>query len=134
MTNLLQRTKGRSQSNPLSVHYVPRSIYMHTVSEDDLETLAGSGAGLYLTVLGICLGAFVSIFTTLETVRIINAYSHASFVAMAWLSGFCSLIAGLKVYIDQVALSAKLRRYKDASKKMDMTVPSGEPIRTESAG
>lgn len=100
---------------------IPTDVYMHTVSEADLESLAGSGDGLYLAALGIAIGAFISLVSTVETIFISDPYHHAIFVAMTWLSAFVSILLGIKVSLDRKALTQKLNRYRQASKDMVMS-------------
>ena len=126
MSGLLGKGQGRNLSNkPVSLHYVPTDVYMHSVSESDLEALAGSGDGLYLTALGASLGCFVSVVSTLMTVAITDPVNHAVFILGAWLAGFLSILFGGKVLLDRQSLSKKMKAYRSASQRMSASNNSG---------
>lgn len=95
MTEPLLPRASRSQANPINLNYVNREVRVLTLTEHELDGLASSNAPLYLTFLGISFGAFVSLACTLYSVSIIDPVSHATFVAMTWLTLAASVLFGV---------------------------------------
>jgi len=85
---------------------------MHTVTEVELDTVAGLGSSVHFGFLGITFGTCVAFGITLATVTILDPKTAAIFSGLTWLSGILSLYFGARSWSDYRASRAKLADIK----------------------
>lgn len=85
---------------------------MHTVTEVELDTVAGIGLSIHQTFLGLSFGALVAFVITLATVPITSPTVAATFSALTGLSAVLSLYFGARAWTDHRAARAKLAEIK----------------------
>src|SRR5438552_1358270 len=79
----------------LTTETVPRHMKFVRVALTELDDLRASNSTLELAFFGMTFGAFVTILSTLRTVQINDASTHAAFVASAVLLGVLSAYFGI---------------------------------------
>jgi hypothetical protein len=99
-------------SMPLTVEYAPRVLTMHTLTEVELDTVAGLSNSVHLAFLGISAGAFVAFVITLATVAIEDPRTAATLSALTGLSAVLSLYFGVRAITDFRSSRQKLAEIK----------------------
>jgi len=91
-----QITSGGS----VTVTINPTNIEMYCLTEDQLETVASVNVvtAVSLAFLGICFGAWLTVYVTLASVNGLQDLTKATFVALQWGSG-CLTIFFLVVFV-----------------------------------
>lgn len=112
MSDPLLPRPQRSQSNPVTVKYVPREVRMLSISEHELDNLASWDTSLYVAFLGLSFGAFVALIITIYTVSITDPIRHASFVSMMWVSATATIFLLIRVILSVRSTRKKLREMK----------------------
>lgn len=101
-----------STSMPLTLHYEPRTLRMHTLTETELETVASLSNSVHLTFLGMSFGSLVAFALVLWTIEIKDPTQHAILVGLTWISAVFSLYFGIRAAIDYRASRRKLKEIK----------------------
>jgi len=100
--------------SPLTIRYAPREMVMHTLSGPELDAVASTGLSnsVNMAFFGIATGSAVAFSIVLMTVPILEPKTYAAVVGLAWISGFTSLLFGIRAGIDYRKTKAKLRELK----------------------
>jgi len=87
---------------------------MHTLSGPELDAVASTGLSnsVNMAFFGIATGSAVAFSIVLMTVPILEPKTYAAVVGLAWISGFTSLLFGIRAGIDYRKTKAKLRELK----------------------
>jgi hypothetical protein len=93
----------------VNVAYRPRSVVVHYVTEEELRSLADGNDSLEIAFFGISIGTCVTLLCTLVTSTFASVWTHASFVAVAWLAGASTLLFGARVLRGRIRIQKKLK-------------------------
>lgn len=102
-------TTGQS----ITIRYAQREIRMITVSESELDEVASANPSIDLAMFGITSGTFVAFVIVLATVDLAaNAFLHATFAALAFVSAALMLSFGLRARSAYKSVKRRLRELK----------------------
>jgi len=82
------------------------------VAISELDDLKASSSTLELAFFGICIGAFITIVTTLATVTIPESSTHAAFLGLAYVSGVATVYFGLATFRSELRWRRKVDNIK----------------------
>jgi hypothetical protein len=102
-------------SNPVTLSYARREVTMHTVTENELDTVASLSNSVDLAFTGICGGGFLTLAVTLATVTLTSPITSAGFVSATIISGLGTLFFGIKARISYKEAQEKLKDIKKGS-------------------
>jgi hypothetical protein len=110
----------------LTVQLSPTLIRLHWLTDEQLENLAGMNSltAISLAFLGICVGAWISFHTALETGNFKDEIGKAKFELYQSASILLSLFFGV---IFLVALILSARRFWRARKTEAITPQQSQP-------
>jgi len=104
---------GNTQySNPVTISYARREVTLHSVTENELDTVASLSNSVDLAFTGICGGAFVTLAVTLATVTLASPIAAAGFISGTIISGIGTLFFGIKARISYKEAEQKLKDIK----------------------
>lgn len=108
MDNPIERFDTSPQ--PLTIQYAKRSVVMLTVTKDELQSVTGLGASVYLAFFGTCLGALISFGVVLSTATISSPYALASYVALSGVAVLGTFLFGIKSVQEYKRCKRQLKR------------------------
>lgn len=85
---------------------------MYYVTESELDEIASGANAINLALFGISVGGLISFGSVLATIAVNEPKQYAAFVALAALSGMCTIYFGIKSYADHRANRKKLAALK----------------------
>lgn len=97
---------------PLTVQYAPRTVMVHPVTGQELDTIAALSNSVHLSFFGLCAGAATAFAIVLSTSDTSNAVTHASYLALFAVSTVGTIYFGVRALIDYRASRRKLEEIK----------------------
>ena len=101
---------------------LPRHMKFVRVSRDELDDLKSSNSTLELAFFGICLGAFITVATTLKTVTLADSSTHAAFVASTVIFGLLTAYFFAATIRGELRWRRKIDNLKNSSAGDDATL------------
>ena len=98
----------------LTVQLAPKNIRMYYLTEDQLENGLSLNliTGVCLALFGICVGGFISFYTTLRTADIKDPSTHATFVSVAVVAAILAVFFAVVFGCGIVKSILSIRRAK----------------------
>ena len=109
--SLLDLAKGKNSVEPLTVLRMPCLVETYYVSGAELDSLASGHSSIHLTLLGIVVGASVTLLLTLLTVQLSDR-QHATVVTLAASSVLATLYFAARAWVDVRKQSEQVRLIK----------------------
>jgi hypothetical protein len=103
---------GAQPYNPVTLTFAKREVTMHTVTENELDTVASLSNSIDLGFFMGSGGVFVTVGVTLLTVPMATPFAFAGFIAATIVSGAGALLFGIRARISYREAQAKLREIK----------------------
>jgi hypothetical protein len=111
----IQQVQVSSVPAPLTVQYASRTVMVHQLTNNELETVASISNSVHLTFFGLCTGGVISFGIVLAGSAIAEPKQIASYVALFAVSSIGSLYFGIRAVIDYRRAKDKLREIKRGS-------------------
>lgn len=99
---------------PLTVLYAPRTMTMHSVSTEELNTISSLGNSIHLTFFGVCIGAALAFWSVLLSVPNMEPRPHATYALLFAASCLFSVYFGARAAVDYRRARKKLADVKNA--------------------
>ena len=99
---------GNMEPHLYNIRYAKREVTVHQVTDGELDTVASLSNSVHLALLGMCGGAFLTLFITVLTVDISNPKAFMGFIGATIVTFIGSLYFGVNARIS----------YKDAERKL----------------
>ena len=98
----------------LTVQLAPKTIRMYYLTEDQFENIATLNltTAVCLAFFGICIGGFISLYSTVRATDLMDASTHATFIALTVLTGVLGIFFGALFAIGFVRSLLNLRQAK----------------------
>jgi hypothetical protein len=107
-----QQIEISSSPIPLTVHYAPRTVMMHSLTETELDGVASIHNSVHLTFFGVCVGGLMAFGIALATLSIADPKTYAAFVALFAICILGSSYFGVRGVIDYREARRRLREIK----------------------
>ena len=114
-----------SQTFAMGVVLHSRTIDVYWMTDTELDGVESgpNRLAVYLALLGISVGAFITIAVTLATVEIKSAYAFAAFIAVLAVSGLLSVGLGLLTRIEWESMKAQIAKIRKRTVPVTEVVP-----------
>lgn len=107
-TASLQQPSG---GNPVTVTHAPRNLLMRSVTDEELDAIAGIGPGIHFGIFGISITSLIAFVTTLLTVTLSDR-TFAVHVGLAVVAFLATCYFGYRSVSEYREIGRRLRRIR----------------------